>query len=1785
MSVTHESPPPGTEPGSCFEPGMAVDHYRIVRLVGRGGMGEVYLARDTQLGRRVALKVVHADRMGSAEAVDRFKLEARTTAQFAHPHIVAIHGVGDLDGRPYVALEYLKGENLRERIGGGLPGSKEVARIGLAIAEALEEAHSHGVLHRDLKPENVVIPEDGRLRVLDFGLAKAFRGAKAWRPDPEEDTVDGFEPGEARESFHTHGRRLCGTPMYMAPEQWEEAPLSGATDIWALGLILYELVVGHRPYRGKSEDPYSVAYKVCGPEPVPPAQALRDVPGDLADVVFHCLEKEPQDRPTATEVADALRGVLTPARARFAEEEGPYRGLQAFTERHAGYFFGRDVEVARFLERLRTEPVLPVVGPSGGGKSSFVQAGVIPRLREQGAWTILSLRPGSHPFTTLAQRLLSGESTQRYRSSRQSVPTDANQESTFQLSQQPTASVKRPPDSEDGEPIPYDMTLESEDDVAVLAEQLRQSPRLLNLELTELAERDRGRVLLFVDQLEELYSLVRDEDVRARFMKALVTAADDPQGPVRVVFTLRDDFLGRLAVGAEVREALGRVTVIRSPQPEALREILTRPLELVGHSFDEPGLVDRMLGEVRAEPAALPLLQFAARTLWDRRDRGRSQLTREAYDTMGGVGGALAEHAQAVLDGLTPAQTRTARQLLLRLVTPDRTRRTLSAAEAVEGLGEAGDEVLSRLAGSRLVTTRKGRDGSEADLELVHESLIAGWSRLARWIDESRDELAFLAEVGQATRLWERRGRRLDEVWTGEALDDARRGLSRLTGPAPGHIREFVEAGELQERRAQQRQRVVTLVGIAMLALIAVVSVAAAVGLATKEREARAQRRAAEHGQSEAQLEGARAALMRGDLLEARAKLRGALELENSAMGRALWWTAAGEPLLWRKPLGTIINDVTFTPDGETAIAALGDRSIYLFDVTTRDVRFLRGHRDQVYAVDVSPDGTTLASGSWSGELWIWDLETGTSHALAGHDGGINFLAHSPDGRLLATGSDDHSVRVWDLAGDRAPLVLEGHQDRVYGVAFSPDGSLLASGSRDGSVILWEPRQGDLIQRLDDHTSGVSNLAFDPAGGLLAAAGADATIRLWRVPSGEPAGVLSGHQSKVWDLDFSPDGASLASAGRDGAIRVWDITGQAPARTLTGHEGAVYAIRYSPRGGLLISGGADHVLRVWDLARGSAQTGARGHSALVLSVAFDPAGERIASGGGDHTIRLWDVTTGAQQAVLEGHGKTVTSLDFGPGGAPLVSSSRDHTVRVWSDALDGRHSTLTAHTSFSNGVILTTDGTRAVSVGGDASARVWDATTWEPLLSYEGHTDTINAVAIAANDRTVATSGYDREIHVWDLRTGRRITTLQGHTSVVRGVSFHPDGRQLASASDDGTVRLFDTTAGTSRVLGEVDARVYGAVFSPDGSRIGTPLSDGTALIWDVTRGEQVVLTGHRSEVNGLAFSPDGLLVVTGSDDQTVRLWDASTGHPVWRAPLMLRSPAQLRTHHGWIALDTGLLVEGPPGAWPAELGSALRAAISDDGSTLCALGDDGQLAAWDLGHDERLFRVPRIGAVQVLALPDACVTLGREDGGVAHLDTRAGARIRLSGDARAITLDRGEILVATADRVLSFDTAGEMHTAHDIGAGVTAMVRTGDWFVLGFGDGNLELHPIGGDEDRPAFPFEDVPSSPVVSLLEGPMEILVVGYASGDLGLWNVTNGARLHGARLHGPVGQLMIEGGKLYAASDLGDHLVLDLSSFDQRYCDLMQGIWAEVPVVWEGGLPVTREPPVGHACGGD
>jgi len=1811
---------------STLEARTLVDHFRILRRVGTGGMGEVYLARDINLGRLVALKMIHSSLLDSESAVQQFVVEARITARFNHPHIVTVYAVGEYEGRPYLALEFLEGQTLGQRLREDRPGLRESLRIVLAVAEALKEAHRNQVLHWDLKPANVLIPRDGRIRVVDFGISKMVSSKSLLRPgalrkplgdptpiasahaeapafaepSPTEALTDGLTLAQSPESTSSDATSgmVVGTPRYLSPERWQGKESTEAADIWALGILLYQLVSGHHPYQGLSRS--ALREQVTSTEPVPLISPRYEVTPEVQMLLKWCLDKVPTSRPSAEAVVDELRENLPSRRSRRTTGHSPFRGLRAFEERHTDQFFGRDAEVLAFLERLRQTPILPVVGASGAGKSSFVQAGVIPRLREQGAWLVIRLRPGTSPFEALSTALLLEETSAKFTVH---DPADA----TIPMDAPDVSAMKRV--HEDGGSTPLRRLA---GDKQSLPTQLAESPATLNLLLHNLADQTSSKVLLFVDQLEELYTLVEDAEVRRRFMQALCAAADDRLGPVRVIFTLREDFLSRLAEGSEAREILSHVTVMRSPGAEALEEILVKPLEGTGHGYEDPDLVKDLVREVRHEPACLPLLAFAARTLWERRDPKRKLLLRSAYDAMGGVAGALAEHADGVLQGLSAKQVQSTRQILLRLVTSEGTRQGATRQQVLEGLGNEAAEVLVRLTEARLISARKGRgsDWGSATLELVHEALIQRWTQLAHWLDESREDLVFLAEVGQAADLWEKRDRPVAEVWHGEALAEAERKAGRCQN-VPRRVRDFLGAGLQRAQRQTRRRRFGWAAAMTLLAVVALASVGISVMVSREKREAlvqraealvqrteaqrqraeaQRQRAEAQRQRAEAQQAGARAALARGDLHEARARLRVALETGDSRLARSLWWQLEKLPLVWKKKLGAVVYHVAFSPDGKKVAAACMDRTVTLFDVQTGGVRILRGYTDQVLAVAFSPDSQRLVSGSWGGEIRIWDLESGRSRTLVAHTRAVYSVAFSPTGTLLASGSDDRTIRLWDVKSGREKAVLRGHKNGVQSISFSPSGTLLASGSNDRTIRLWDVKSGREKAVIKGHKDVVLGVSFSPDGALLASGSVDKTVRLWDVKSGREKAVLRGHKARVVCVSFSPDGERLASGSADKTVRLWDVKSGRETMVLKGHQASVQGISFSPGGTLLASGSHDKTVRLWNVKDGREKAAYRGHQASVVGLSFSPGGALLASGSADKTVRLWDVKTGRETAVLRGHRARIRGLSFSPGGTLLASGSDDKTIRLWDVKSWRETAVFRGHTDDVRIVSFSPGGTMLASGSEDKTVRLWDVKSGREKAVLRGHEAGVQGVAFSPDETLLASASTDGTVRLWDAKTGRETAVLRGHKARVWSVAFSPDGTLLASASTDGTVRLWNVKTRKGRILGQNAGRIYWVHFHPDGTRVGAPSSDGLARIWDLDTGKCLELRGHRAEVNAFRFSPDGKLAATASDDGTIRLWETDTGRPFWRAPLLRHRTLELFTHGGWLSISGQRKPGGQPN--PARWRTAVErtahvAAESPDGKLLC-LGTLGTpptsvetLELWDLTSDRRLAiaKVPNL--TEVTALPNACVTLAQ---GIARLHDRAGLSQVLHRQAAAAAWDDDtrELLVAAGRRVWMHGPHGKTRGYFPTDVGATAIGRVGGWIAVGFQDGNIELVPTLPGQTKPIFTFEGVPSSPVVRIIPGPRSTLLAGYANGMLGLWSLQNGALLKHARLHGPVDHLLIKGTRLYAATGLGQHLTWDLGMFHLPYCELLRRIWAKVPIIWDSGLPVFRPPPREHRC---
>jgi formylglycine-generating enzyme required for sulfatase activity len=728
--------------------GETIGRYQVRRLIGQGGMGQVYLARDVILGRSVALKIVGAGKSSGIQSA-RFLHEARAIARLNHPNVVQLYDFGEYKHGLYLALEYVEGDTLRDRAQRGTLGLDEVLRHARAIAEGLTHAHAAGVYHCDLKPGNVMVGKDGRVRVVDFGIAR---------------TGD------------NNAGTLSGTPDWMAPEQWTGAPATDRTDSWALGIVTAQLLTGTHPlgddtqqHLAAAKDPDRVAaWKL----------ERRDVPAAVVELITRSLEREPTLRPSAAEWARVLDAVIIDARGDAVVEDGPYRGLAAFDEQHARFYFGRELEIDAFLEQLRDTPHLPIVGPSGAGKSSFLHAGVIPRLRAREPWTVIAFRPGADPAGALARHVLQATSDERHADLRLSEPQLKARIQAFRA-------------------------------------ELLETPTLLAARLATIANMRGGRVLLAVDQLEEAFTQGASEAERQHFLQMLLSAADDPLDPVRVVITVRDDFVGKLA-------GLRSLFVVKKLGVDDVRRTITGPLARYDYQFDDATIVDDLIAEVgTAEAANLPLLQFACRTLWDGRDVAGRRLLRATYREMGGLAGALARHADHALTELSIDEYRTARQLLLRLVVGT-TRRSVARDQLVSGAGPETDAVIDRLLSARLLVQRNQGDGDAPIIEIAHESLVQTWSQLARWLDDSREERRLLDELQDAAKLWDRRGRRSEDTWSEEDLSASRHRAEHLALTLPSLIQAFFAAGDERHQAARRRRRILYSSILAAAILVAV---------------------------------------------------------------------------------------------------------------------------------------------------------------------------------------------------------------------------------------------------------------------------------------------------------------------------------------------------------------------------------------------------------------------------------------------------------------------------------------------------------------------------------------------------------------------------------------------------------------------------------------------------------------------------------------------------------------------------------------------------------------------------------------------------------------------------------------------------------------------------------------------------------------------------------------------------------------------------------------------------
>ena len=1193
--------------------------------------------------------------------------------------------------------------------------------------------------------------------------------------------------------------------------------------------------------------------------------------------------------------------------------DSPYRGLGAFEEQDAAFFFGRDMAITELLGRmsrhLQGPGLLVVSGVSGAGKSSLLQAGVLPGIRGgrlaaapgAASWPCLVFTPGRAPLDELALRVavLAGADAAAVRRGLDADPDG------FALTARQAALA--PPPGPGPDP-----------DGPAAARQPQPARRLL----------------LVVDQFEQVFTQCPEEEQRRMFITALAAAAGIGHGPdhvpaALVVLGVRADFEARCADYPQLAGPAQDRYLVTGMTGRQLRLAITEPARTAGSRVDED-LVEVLLADVRTRQpgmvgaGVLPLLSHALDQAW--RSRTGEALTLADYERTGGIEGAVADSAQRAYERLSPGQQAAARQVFTRLAaassdgmdTADRA----TTAELAGGKNPAEvrdvEAVLEAFAAERLLTL------AADSVEVSHEVLLTAWPLLRdTWLAETHADRIVRTRLRAVAGEWARDSRDPSYLYSGSLLEAAAGTAARIGAdparnpPLTQTERDFLHASERARHRAARRRQAV-LAGLLALTLTAIT----AAGIAAYNA-ADATRQAADATRQHAialsrELAVESLAIDPTDPVTARRLAVAAWRVFPTDQARSVMATLLAEQQVnGILPASTSpVNEVAFSPRGNLLASADADGTVRMWDpVTGQPVgkplpADTFGSNVGVNGVAFSPDGKLLASADADGTVRMWDPATGQPVGrplLAdtfGSNVGVNGVAFSPDGKLLASADADGTVRMWDPATGQAARTIQADPYDVTGVTFSP-GGMLASADGDGTVRVWDPATGRAVRTFRATNAkivpGVFGVAFSPDGKLLASADIDGTVRVWDPVTGHAVRTIrtyavatSGPITSAAGVAFSPDGKLLASANSNGTVRVWDpVTGQ-PARTIqAGPTTGVAGVAFSPDGKLLASANSNGTVRVWDPVTG--QPARTIQAGPTTGVAFSPDGKLLASAGADGTVRLWDPVTGQPISTIQagtGSNGSVDGVAFSPDGKLLASANSNGTVRLWDPVTGQPISTIQAGTGSNgsvDGVAFSPDGKLLASAGGDGVG-VWDPVTGRAVRTIQANTGVpfpVFGVAFSWDGKLLASADADGTVGVWDPVTGRAVRTIQagtGSNEVVFGVAFSPDGKLLASADGDGTVGVWDPVTGQpiSTIQADTGSNgvVFGVAFSPDGKLLASADGDGTVGVWDLVTGQPISTiqagTGSNGSVWGVAFSPDDKLLASADADGTVRVLEVS---------------------------------------------------------------------------------------------------------------------------------------------------------------------------------------------------------------------------------------------------------------------------------------------------------------------
>lgn len=1452
-----------------WEIGDIIDgRYEVVDVIGRGGKGIVYKVNHLEWKLELAVKMPLGHLVADEVSKARFIREAQTWVDLGlHPNIVQCWYVRELGGVPRVFMDYIGGGSLKDwlRSGRVRPGEwDKILDLLIQACDGLAYAQEHGVeVHRDVKPGNLLLTEKGELLVTDFGIVKREGGAE----------IEGIElknsPGSAESSTITVTGSELGTPEYGAPEQWGKARhADGRADIYALGVILFEMSCGRRPFDdGQHREPPHVLIGRHLSVPAPdPRSFNKNISTDMADLILQCLAKEPDQRPRSM---GELRERLTTLYSLLMGK--PYRRpIPQAVELHSDALNNRAVSMLdlgrrdeafeAWKEALKLDPYHPesVYNQSliEWRECRITDDDVVRRLEEA---TQSGRRAELYLGYIHLERAAADEAETRFLKALEDAEFATNGSiwralGDTRMAQEKYADAERAY-QKTLDLIPGDFTSLERQTMAQVKTRQRGEQVLFpwrycrcaceggHLQgVTALAMAPNGRVVVSGshDMTLRLWNVVTRSGiwVAKGHEASILTVAISPDG--RFVASGSQDMtmrLWELATGKHLWVGRGHTDVITSIAITPNGRFIVsgsrdKTLRLWNIATGKCLWTSEKHNNVITAVAVTPDGRFVLSGhdeenlyLWDINTGKRVE--RKYY-------GASLERLGFTSTAVTAL-----------VISPD--------GQWIASGGRDSTVRLWNFKSGEVIHVYKGHEGAVTSVALTADG--------KRVISSSDDETVRAWDLETEACVWVCNLH--EEAVTSVVVDP--RSQVVISGSMDMTLRQIdLDTGKSPWTFGGQQGHQAEVTAVAMVPL-------------------------------------------------------GRFAVSTSRdLSLRLWDLRTGRGLRMFEGPQRELTAVVVTPDRQCVIGACCDGSLWMWELlSTKRIRVFEGHTADATSVAVTEDGRFLVSGSEDGTVRVWEIASGHClHVLSGHTAGVTSVAVSENGRFAVSGSKDMTIRFWDITTATCIRVFAGHVKAVQAVALSEKADVLVSGSEDSSIRLWDIESGQCRQIFKGHQGMVSAVAFPADERFIISGGRDCTLRLWECATAHCLRTFTGHTKAVTSLVVTAEGQAV-SGSEDGTLRVWELELEAQryeagvqvcrqqshgelqsttqrfrqqltwaktalksgkpvvaykylmharsvpgyerspellefnaalgkllprkslrgrwlVRTFKGHEDAITTVVVTADGRFAISGSRDTTLRLWDLTTGQCLRIFKGHKQAVLDAVITPDNRFVVSGSADATLRLWDLSTAKCFRVYNGHTQPVTAVAISQYGRFIVSASQDATLRTWNPSSAECVRTMKGHIRSVTCVTVTPDKRLVVSGSEDRTVRLWNHTTGECIRVLKGHRETVTAVETATNGNFLVSACSDKMIRVWDPVLEKPLRILKGHEDIVTALLLTPDDRFLISGSQDRTIRL-----------------------------------------WDLMTGEVVgTFEQQRQGVTSLAMTADGRFVLAGNEDYLLSQWE-----------------------------------------------------------------------------------------------------------------------------------------------------------------------------------------------------------------------------------------------------------------------------------------------------------------------